>query len=228
MKRQSWIIGVLLIIVAGAGIYILLHPKKWKDTKGQASYWIGYKFGQSLNGQKLDLDGPSVAAGLVDAYMGNPMQMTNEEMDKAMIKLGENQRAERQQVGDRNKAFSEKFLEENAQKEDVVVTKSGLQYKMIEEGEGKSPKANNKVAINFRFYPITEGSPPDGKFAPNQNVEINVSGVVPGWSEGLQLMKKGGKAIFWVPPQLGYGDHSMQNTPPWSVLVYEVELLDIH
>jgi FKBP-type peptidyl-prolyl cis-trans isomerase len=143
-----------------------------------------------------------------------------------MMKLGEERQKEMHATAEKNKKEADEFMEKNKSVEGVKTTASGLQYKIIEEGKGASPKGNDIVVVNYRGK-LTDGTEFDSSFKRNQPAEFPLNGVIAGWTEGLQMMKKGGKALFWIPPQLGYGDRARPPIPPNAVLAFEVELLDI-
>lgn len=132
-----------------------------------------------------------------------------------------------QQITERNSAAAERFLEENAQKEGVVVTESGLQYRKIEEGTGPSPTETEFVKVHYEGR-LVDGTVFDSSVARNEPASFNVGQVIPGWVEALQMMKVGDKWELVIPPGLAYGGRSV---PPYimpnSTLIFEVELLEI-
>lgn len=220
--------SIRLILLGFFAFTLLLagcNPKP-KTLKDQVSYTIGAQFGKSLRSQKLDLDAKLVAKGIVDGINGEKIRMSDEEMQAAMMKLAEEKQKEVRDEAAVNKKKVDAFLAENRQDEDVKTTKSGLQYKVIEEGTGPSPKYEQVVVVNYKGT-LIDGSEFDSSYKRNMPAEFPVKGVIPGWTEGLQLMKKGGKTIFYVPPELAYGDRPRQNIPPNSVLIFDVELLDV-
>jgi len=116
------------------------------------------------------------------------------------------------------------FLEANAKKEGVMVTPSGLQYKILQPGAGAQPAASDSVTVNYRGE-LTNGS----EFDSGQGISFPLSGVIPGWTEGLQLMKEGGKYRFFIPSELAYGESGAARViPPNAALVFEVELVKVN
>lgn len=223
MKR-IWQIGLVFVVLAA--ILFFAFKRKPKSHKDQVSYTIGTQFGRSLRSQNLDLDAKMLARGIDDGLNNRKIQLTDQEMQAAMIKLAEDQQKEMHAEAEKNKVKADAFLAKNKAEPGVKVTASGLQYKVIEEGTGPSPKGDEVVVVNYKGT-LIDGTEFDSSYKRNQPTEFPVSGVIPGWTEGLKMMKKGGKAIFYVPPELGYGDRSRQNIPSNAVLIFEVQLLDV-
>jgi FKBP-type peptidyl-prolyl cis-trans isomerase len=125
--------------------------------------------------------------------------------------------------GEKNRVEAKQFMEANKQKAGVVTTASGLQYEVIREGAGEPPKATDTVTVNYK------GGFPDGStFDAGDGVSFPLNGVIPGWTEGLQLMKPGAKYRFFIPPELGYGEYGAGRViPPNAALIFEVELLKV-
>jgi FKBP-type peptidyl-prolyl cis-trans isomerase len=122
----------------------------------------------------------------------------------------------------------EKFLKENASKEGVKTTASGLEYKIVKEGAGKSPKATDTVLVHYRGT-LLDGTEFDSSYKRNQPISFPLNGVIPGWTEGLQLLKEGGKAFLYIPAKLAYGERGTPGGPigPNETLIFEVELLKV-
>jgi FKBP-type peptidyl-prolyl cis-trans isomerase len=121
----------------------------------------------------------------------------------------------------------EKFLKENAGKEGVKTTASGLQYKITKEGEGKSPKATDTVLVHYKGT-LLDGKEFDSSYKRNEPIEFPLTGVIPGWTEGLQLLKEGGKATLYIPSKLAYGSRGAGGViGPDETLIFEVELLKV-
>lgn len=200
--------------------------RKPTDHKAQVSYSIGASFGRSLKAQSLDLDKSALSKGVQDGFEGKELLLNEQEMQGALAKLSEMRQNEMKDMAEKNKSKAEEFLNKNRDSEGVAVTKSGLQYKTVAEGSGASPKPDDVVVVNYKGT-LIDGTEFDSSYKRNQPAEFPIRGVIPGWTEGLQLMKKGGKAVFFVPPELGYGAQARQQIPPNAVLIFDVELLDI-
>jgi FKBP-type peptidyl-prolyl cis-trans isomerase len=121
------------------------------------------------------------------------------------------------------------FLKENATKEGVKTTPSGLEYKIVKEGTGKSPKATDTVLVHYRGT-LLDGTEFDSSYKRNEPISFPLNRVIRGWTEGLQLLKEGGKAILYIPSDLAYGESGTPGGPigPNETLIFEVELLKVH
>jgi FKBP-type peptidyl-prolyl cis-trans isomerase len=200
-----------------------------KDDKAKESYSVGYQFGQNLKKMQTDLDAQVLSAAIRDALSGKESRLSDEEMRAAVASLRERTVAARQasikEQAQKNLAEGEKFLAENKTKEGVKTTASGLQYKIIEEGEGPSPKAGDTVTVHYRGT-FVDGTEFDSSYQREEPATFPLTGVIPGWTEALQLMKKGSKWVLFIPSDLAYGERGAGNRiPPNSTLIFEVELL---
>lgn len=194
------------------------------DTK-KASYAIGQQIGGNLKQQNIDFDADALAQALKDASAGKN-EMSKEDMQAAMMKLQEMAMKKQQEAADSNAKAGKDFLEKNKSAAGVKVTASGLQYIVEKEGTGASPKKEDVVKVHYKGT-LTNGEQFDSSYDRGQPAEFPVGGVIPGWTEALQLMKVGGKAKLFIPPELAYGPSGRPGIPPNSVLVFEVELMDI-
>lgn len=215
-----------LLFAAAAGLAVTGCNQKPKEQKAQVSYSIGASFGKSLKAQNLDLDKSALAKGVQDGFEGKNLLLNDQEMQTALAKLSESRQNEMKATAEKNKVQADEFMAKNKDAEGVKTTKSGLQYKVISEGTGVSPKIDDVVSVNYKGT-LIDGTEFDSSFKRNQPAEFPIRGVIPGWTEGLQLMKKGGKMQFFIPPELGYGAQARQTIPPNAVLIFEVELLDV-
>ncbi|MBX3021963.1 MAG: FKBP-type peptidyl-prolyl cis-trans isomerase [Bdellovibrionales bacterium] len=218
---RIWLAVPLILAVLMVGC-----NRKPKEHKDQVSYTIGAKFGQSLKSQNIDLNMKMVARGIADGYKGEQTSLSDEEMQQAMTKLSGMRQEEAKKLADANKAKGDEFLAKNKNAEGIKVTESGLQYKITAPGSGPSPTLEDMVVVNYRGT-LIDGTEFDSSSKRGQPAEFPIRGVIPGWTEGLQLMKKGGKAMFYIPPELAYGDRARQQIPPNATLIFDVELLDI-
>jgi len=197
----------------------------------KVSYIIGLQIGRNLKQQGFEFKPDLVLRGLRDAsdtskkpqLSDSAMQaiMSQFQMDMAM-----QQRTKDSAAAITNKAEGDKFLAENKAKEGVKTTSSGLQYKVIKEGSGPKPKATSRVTVHYRGT-LLDGKEFDSSYEHGQPVTFPLNQVIPGWTEGVQLMSKGAKYQFWIPAALCYGESgSPPAIPPNATLAFEVELID--
>jgi len=194
------------------------------ETQGQKyGYFIGMQIGSQMKQDKLEVDPEYLSQGIKDAMTGSEPLLTEDEL-KDMAAKRDQAGAANKEAAEKNKKESADFMAENAKKEGVKTTESGLQYKMLKEGDGPSPKATDTVTVNYRGT-LTDGTEFDSSYKRNEPTSFPLNGVIRGWTEGLQLMKVGGKMQLWVPPDLGYGERGPGG--PNKVLIFEIELLSI-
>ncbi len=189
------------------------------------SYALGLGIGQQL--KSMNIEGfnvqdftQSICDVLTDAEPAishrEAQAMLNEYFDKQARKQAEGAIA-----------AGKAFLEENAKKDNVVVTKSGLQYIVLAEGDGRSPKATDKVRCHYEGT-LIDGTVFDSSYKRGEPADFPLDGVIPGWTEGVQLMKEGAKYRFFIPYLLGYGERGAGSSiPPYSTLIFDVELVKV-
>lgn len=199
---------------------------KLETDMQKASYAIGQQLGQNFKGQNIEVDPDVLAASLKDVLEGKEAKMKPDEMQAAIQKLQENMRKKSTEEGEKNKKDGLAFLDKNKSEKDVKTTSSGLQYIVMKEGEGKSPALTDSVVAHYKGT-LIDGKEFDSSYTRGQPAEFPVSGVIKGWTEALQMMKKGGKMKLFIPPDLAYGEIPRPGIPANSVLVFEVELMDI-
>ncbi len=198
------------------------------------SYIIGMQTGLPINilkqGEsevKINLD--IVNNGLAEAANDNS-RITEDEarqyMQELSMEFRKAQQKKTEAESSKNLEKAEAFLAENKAKEGVTTTESGLQHEIITEGTGASPKETDKVKVHYRGT-LSDGTEFDSSYKRGEPIEFNLKGVIKGWTEGLQLMKVGGKSKLYIHPDLGYGKRGTPDIPASSALVFEVELLDI-
>jgi len=193
-------------------------------------YIIGMDIGGSLKQQNADIDLDSLFQAIKDTYNDQPLAMTPEEAatvrESFIAKRRAEAEAERDTLAAENAAEGDKFLLENRLKEGVQITDSGLQYKVIEMGDGPMPEATDKVTVHYRGT-LLNGEEFDSSYARGEPVSFALNQVIPGWTEGVQLMPVGSKFMFFIPPDLGYGPAGGGPIGPNATLIFEVELLGI-
>jgi FKBP-type peptidyl-prolyl cis-trans isomerase FklB len=194
------------------------------------SYALGSEIGANLKKQGVDIDAKAFAAGIADAQAGK-LQMTDaqikETMNTARTELLAKQQVKQQADAAANIKAGDAFLAANAKKDGVKTTASGLQYKVLKAGAGKTPGPKDTVKVHYQGT-LIDGTVFDSSIARGEPVEFQVDGVIPGWTEALQLMKVGDKYQLFIPSKLAYGASGAgDKIGPNAVLVFDVELLDI-
>tara|TARA_B100000965_G_scaffold178178_2_gene148693 strand:+ start:1976 stop:2596 length:621 start_codon:yes stop_codon:yes gene_type:complete len=201
---------------------------QFKTVETQASYGIGFQMGQQLQSnpfEGLDLD--SVVAGLKDAFTGQAPQVDNDTLRDAFGEIHQRMQAAKAEQHKEAIAEGENFLAENAKRDGVVTTESGLQYEVLTTGEGAKPTADSTVRTHYHGT-LINGSVFDSSYDRGQPAEFPVGGVIKGWTEALQMMPVGSKWRLYVPHNLAYGEQGAGGAiAPYSTLVFDVELLDI-
>ena len=201
-----------------------------RDQKGKESYSMGYQFGRSLKSQGLSLDLDVYTSGIRDALGEAKPQLSQEEMQKAIVEVQNRVAAGRQkefkEAAEKNLAEGKTFMEANAKKEGVKTLPSGLQYKVLAEGKGGMPKLTDEVTVNYRGA-LVDGTEFDSSYSRGNPLTFRVDKVIRGWSEALPLMKEGSKWQLFIPPGLAYGERGSGRIPPNSTLIFDVELISI-
>ncbi|KPQ00704.1 MAG: FKBP-type peptidyl-prolyl cis-trans isomerase FklB [Bacteroidetes bacterium HLUCCA01] len=195
------------------------------------SYSIGYDIGRSIQAESIDgLDLDVLFRGMKDAASGEGI-LTDDEMMEALMQfqqeMMERQQAEADAAGATNLQEGQAFLEENAQRDDVMVTESGLQYRVIEAGSGPRPSETSTVTVHYRGT-LIDGTEFDSSYSRGEPATFQLNRVIPGWTEGVQLMREGGKYEFFIPSELGYGSQGTAGLiGPNATLIFEVELIEV-
>ena len=227
---MKYALTVILSISFMFNVCFAAEKGELKDQKDKESYSLGYQFGQSLKAQRLDINLEVYASGIQDALGGKNPSLSQEEMQKTVSELQQRMVAARQkevkEISAKNLAASMAFLEENKKKEGIMTLPSGLQYKVLAEGSGKTPKAADNVTVNYKGT-LINGAEFDSSYKRGTPTTFQVNKVVKGWTEALQLMKEGSKWQLFIPPELGYGDRGAGPVPPNSALIFEVELISV-
>lgn len=216
----------LVAITAALTVFAEDKPPQLKDLKDKASYAIGLNVGFNMKRQNVDLNQDAFNAGMKDALSGRKPLLTEQEVRETMIAFEKDMQDKRSQLAQKNSGESQKFMLDNKSKDGVKTTASGLQYKVVKEGNGAQPKSSDTVTVNYRGT-LTDGTEFDSSYRRGQPASFPVSGVIKGWTEALQLMKVGSKYQLFIPPDLAYGQTGQGSIPPNAVLIFEVELLDV-
>ena len=236
LKKQEFTMrkfGLIILLAALAGCQqnVKKQPLELQTQKDKVSYSIGIDVGESFSKQQLDLVPEFVAQGIEDAMKGNEPLMTKEDMEET-IKIFQEERMKSQNSGkketaEKNKKEGEEFLTANKVKEGVITTESGLQYKVIKAGTGRTPKANDTVETHYRGT-LIDGTEFDSSYKRGKTTSFPVSGVIKGWTEALLLMKEGAKWQLFIPSDLAYGSRGAGgDIGPNATLIFEIELISV-
>lgn len=206
---------------------------EFKTDLDKLSYSIGANIGNNMkNMKKLDIEINKVLflKGFEDSYNSNPFALTEQEMTQILTDFGskieEKQTARLKEVTEKNLAEAKAFLEKNGKEKGVKTLPSGLQYIVVKEGKGASPKDSDSVKVNY-VGTFLDGMEFDSSAKHGGAAQFPVNGVIAGWTEALKLMKVGSKWKIFVPPDLAYGERGRQGVPPNTLLIFEMELLGI-
>jgi FKBP-type peptidyl-prolyl cis-trans isomerase FklB len=227
--RKILMVGIGLTLFSGPSL--AAEAPDLEDEKQKLSYSIGYQVGGDFRRQGLEIDPELVVKGVLDAMAGSEPLITPEEMRQALTELRQQAAAaakqQREEQARNNLAEGKAFLAENAKKEGVKTLPSGLQYRVLSEGEGDPPAATDTVTVHYRGT-LIDGSEFDSSYGRGEPATFPLDRVIRGWTEGLQLMRPGAKYRLFIPPELAYGERGGgPKIGPNSALVFEVELLSV-
>lgn len=233
---MKYLFSVILAIflISTVACQSKVEKKDLKTYKDSVSYAIGYDIGSNFRNQEIEVELEMVKKG-IEAGLNDTSEtaaiFTKEELQQLFTtlqqKMMEKQQAKMDEIAKKNKQVEDKFLAENSKKPGVVTLPSGLQYKVIKSGSGASPKATDKVTVHYRGT-LINGQEFDSSIGRGEPVTFPVNGVIPGWTEALQLMKVGDKWELYIPAALAYGNRGAgQQIEPGATLIFEVELLGI-
>jgi FKBP-type peptidyl-prolyl cis-trans isomerase len=234
MKSRNLIAALTMFCL----VTVVTHGASAGEFKGKLetedlefSYYMGLEFGSALQGALFKVDPVIVDRAVQDVLRGKNLLLTRDQAievrGKLAQRLRESQVAKLKALADKNSADGEAFLKKNREEKGVKTTSSGLQYKIIKQGKGRRPSAMDKVTVHYRGT-LLSGVEFDSSHKRNKPVTIPLTGVIPGWTEGVQLMSVGSKYKFFIPANLGYGAKGAGGViGPNSTLIFEIELLGI-
>lgn len=205
--------------------------KELKDQKEKVSYSIGLNIGNDFKTQGVEVDTNILLKGMTDALSGAQPMLTEEQIQETLTQLQKDMVAKQEtmakEAAEKNKTAGAAYLAENGKKEGVTTLPSGLQYKVIEEGTGATPTLESTVTVHYKGT-LVDGKEFDSSYARNEPATFPVKGVIPGWTEAMQLMKEGAKWQIVIPSELAYGERGAGPViGPNSTLVFEVELIKV-
>ena len=230
MKRLIALICLTMAIAVSS----LAQAKEITNNKSmdKVSYALGLGIGQQLAQMgATDLNVDDFAQSIKDVLQGNELKVSHREAQQIVedyfAKKEQAMNAERAEKGKTAKVAGEKYLAENAQKEGIITTPSGLQYKILKEGNGKKPSAKDKVKCHYEGF-LIDGTVFDSSVQRGEPAVFGLQQVIAGWTEGLQLMQEGAKYRFFIPYRLAYGEGGAgQLIPPFATLIFDVELIEV-
>ena len=230
------LMSALCLALLAAPVLSAEKKAELKTQKDRVSYLLGTDMGRKMKAelerQSVEVDPQVLVRGILDAFAGGTMLMTDAELQELRTALQNEMAAKNAEraknLAEKNKKEGDAFLAENKKKEGVKVTASGLQYKVVKEGTGRSPKATDKVTVHYRGT-LIDGTEFDSSYKRGEPVTFALNQVIKGWTEGIPLMKEGGKCTFAIPSELAYGERGTPGGPigPNAVLIFEVELLSV-
>jgi len=229
----------LLIVGLASAVLIVGCSKEEKQPdpstllqslEQKVNYTIAQNLANNFKQSGVTIEPETFALALRDVRDGTESRLSDEEMQTVMQTFQEQAMAQREEeqkkIAEENAAAGAKFLEENKAKEGVTTTESGLQYRVITEGTGAKPAATDTVTVHYSGK-LLDGTEFDSSYSRNEPAVFGLNSVIPGWTEGLQLMSEGAKWELVIPSDLAYGPGANGPIPPNSVLVFEVELLEV-
>jgi FKBP-type peptidyl-prolyl cis-trans isomerase FklB len=218
---------MLLCVILMSNLCLAKEKLELKGEKAKVNYSVGYKIGEDFKGQGVEINRELLVQGIQDALSGKDPLMTPQERNAALVNLHRNVAAQQKQAKARQaKEYpgeGRDFLAANAKKPGVVTLPSGLQYTVIREGTGKSPGPRDSVTVNYRGT-LIDGNEFDSSYRRGKPATFRVDGVIPGWTQALQLMKEGAKWQLFIPPDLAYGE---RGTLADKTLIFDVELISV-
>ena len=232
------LIKTILCIAVVISSMACQNTKQQSDTakpetdKEKISYAIGINMAQSLNDISDEIDLPMLQKGITDKFQEKELLVSNEEARSLLQSFSEKIMAKEQEkvamASQKSLKEGQAYLEENKTKEGVITTESGLQYKVEKEGEGKSPGNSDKIKVHYEGTKL-DGTVFDSSYKRGEPAIFQVNQVINGWTEGLQLMKEGGKYKLFIPAELAYGERGAGGGQigPNEVLIFDVELLEV-
>jgi len=233
--QRSTIAGACLMLAVGCSAESDVSLESEDQRLG---YAMGKLFADRIQQDMQDLNSDAFMAGVRDSMEGNEPRLSDEQIQKAVSNYQKRLQDEatsntsgqqsKSSGGDaeENLAASRAFLEKNRQRDGVKTTDSGLQYEVIEEGDGESPAEDDRVTVHYTGE-LIDGTVFDSSRERGEPATFGLQQVIPGWTEGLQLMNEGDRYRFYIPPQLAYGENGPPSIGPNQALIFDVELIEV-
>jgi len=201
---------------------------KLDNDKKKFSYTLGYQIAQNLARQGVTLDADAAAKAVHDVFSGNAPTLSVDEMKAVVARIQDEAKKKQAEIGTKNLAAGEKFLAENAKKDGVKTLDSGLQYKVVIEGDGETPKSDSTVVAHYEGR-LINGKVFDSSIKRGSPATFPVNGVIKGWQETLKLMPTGSKWQVYIPSKLAYGEKGAgASIGPNETLIFDIELISIN
>jgi len=229
---MKYLVIPVLIVSLLCGVSFAADKLDFKDETTRINYSLGYQIGGDFKRQGVEMIAEAVVKGIEDALSGADPLMSPQEMHATLTELKRkvvsdervNLRKSRREAELLYLAEGKKFLQENAAKPGVKTTASGLQYKIINAGKGRAPGPSDQVTVNYRGTQVN-GNEFDSSYKRGEPATFQLNGVIKGWTEGLQLVKEGGKIQLFIPPELAYGGRGPM---AHRTLIFDVELISVN
>jgi FKBP-type peptidyl-prolyl cis-trans isomerase FklB len=232
MKVRGVMIFGMMLVATAATAAMAADKLELKTDKDKVSYAIGMDMAGSLKKNDIAINPDILGKAIKDVLTDQKALMTDDEVKTTLTSLQkdmqEKQQAKMKAQGEKNKKDGETFLTENKKKEGVKTTASGMQYQVVKEGKGKSPKATDTVSVQYKGT-LLDGTEFDSSYKRKEPATFPVNGVIKGWTEALQLMNEGSQWKLFIPGELAYGEAGTPGGPigPNATLIFEVELVSI-
>ena len=221
---------VLIVALATVALAACNQEASLESEKSKFSYLVGQDVGTSLKHMSDEIDVAAFQAGFEANLRGEESRISAADAEKVKKSFIERKQkelaAKARENGEANKKSGAAFLAANKQKEGITETPSGLQYEVLTPADGEKPSASSTVRVHYRGT-FMDGEEFDSSYKRGEPAEFPLMGVIPGWTEGLQLMSVGSKYRFFVPSALAYGEQGRGKIGPNALLIFEIELLDI-
>jgi FKBP-type peptidyl-prolyl cis-trans isomerase FklB len=219
MHRSLWLLPLLFVYS--------VHAAELDSNKKKISYIMGFQTANQMKAQGVDVDVDAFALAIKDALGGNPPRLSQAEINSAIQYYKQEQARAEQESAAKTLEEGRKFLQANKSREGVVELASGLQYKVLQAGSGKTPGPDDTVEVNYRGT-LIDGTEFDSSYKRGKSISFKVTGVIKGWTEALQLMQEGAKWQLFIPSDLAYGERgSGGKIGPNATLIFDVELIKV-